>query len=120
MGRPNGTKNVMRTPEEKERLIKEYLDSGKGYGVFAREKRIEPELFRKWKKQYEEKGIEGFKRKIGSGSPGRPKNPKDKLEQLELEILKLRIENERLKKGYFVKGDGARKEYGTSLEKNTK
>ncbi len=39
MGRPKGTKNVMRTPKEKERLIKEYLDSEKGYIVFAREKK---------------------------------------------------------------------------------
>lgn len=39
MARPKGTKNIMRTPEEKERLIKEYLDSEKGYIVFAREKK---------------------------------------------------------------------------------
>ncbi len=39
MGRPKGTKNVMRTPKEKERLIKEYLDSEKVYIVFAREKK---------------------------------------------------------------------------------
>ena len=28
-------------------------------------------------------------------------------EKLEYEIMKLRIENERLKKGYLVKGDGS-------------
>ena len=120
MGRPKGTKNVMRTPEEKERLIKEYIDSGKGYIVFAREKGIEPEIFRKWKKQYEEKGIEGLISNTGKKATGRPKAKLDQIEQLQNEILKLRIENERLKKGYYVKGDGARKEYVTSLEKNTK
>lgn len=26
MGRPIGTKNIMRTPEEKEKLVLEYLD----------------------------------------------------------------------------------------------
>lgn len=39
MGRPKGKKNVMLTPKEKERLIKEYFDLGKGYIVFAREKK---------------------------------------------------------------------------------
>lgn len=34
--------------------------------------------------------------------------------------MKLEIENARLKKGYIVKGDGAEKEYVTTLEKNTK
>ena len=29
------------------------------------------------------------------------------IEKLELENMKLRIENERLKKGYLVKGDGS-------------
>ena len=62
------------------------------------------------------------------------KKPKNKIEELELELMKkdveiarlkkenmkLRIENERLKKGYIVKGVGAKKEYVTTLEKNTK
>ena len=43
-----------------------------------------------------------------------------KEERLELENLKLRIENERLKKGYQVKGVGAKKEYVSILEKNMK
>ena len=37
-----------------------------------------------------------------------------------LENLKLRIENERLKKGYQVKGGGANKEYVTLNDVNTK
>ena len=34
--------------------------------------------------------------------------------------MKLKIENERLKKGYLVKGVGADKEYVTFLEENMK
>jgi hypothetical protein len=41
-------------------------------------------------------------------------------ERLELENLKLRIENERLKKGYMVKGVGVSKEFVTTLDANTK
>lgn len=40
--------------------------------------------------------------------------------ELRSTIMKLEIENERLKKGYMVKGGGSKKEYITSLEKNLK
>ena len=120
MGRPKGTKNIMRTPEEKEMIIHEYLDSGLGHRVIAKKYNIEEKLFRKWIKKYNEFGIAGLKSNTGKKSTGRPKSKLNQIEQLQSEILKLRIENERLKKGYFVKGDGARKEYVTSLKKNTK
>ena len=45
--------------------------------------------------------------------------PKDDPESLKKEILLLRIENERLKKGYQVKG-GERKVYEPIGKKNTK
>ena len=114
------TKNVMRTPEEKEKLILEYRNSGIGINQFACQHGISKYLFWKWIKKYNEFGIEGLKSNTGKKSTGRPKSKLDQIEQLQNEILKLRIENERLKKGYFVKGDGARKEYVTSLKKNTK
>ena len=114
------TKNVMRTPEEKEKLILEYRDSGIGINRFACLHDISRHTFWEWIKKYRELGIDGLKSNTGKKASGRPRNSKDKTEQLEQEILKLRIENERLKKGYLVKGDGAKKEYITSLEKNTK
>ena len=120
MGRPKGTKNTMRTPREKEKIILEYFNCGLGYRVIARKYNIAESLFRNWINQYREKGIDGLESNTGKKSTGRPKAKLNQIEQLEQEILKLRIENERLKKGYFVKGDGARKEYVTSLEKNTK
>ena len=120
MKRQNGTKNIMRTPEEKERLILEYRNSGIGINRFAVLHGISKHLFWKWINKYEEYGIEGLISNTGKKATGRPKAKLDQIEQLQNEILKLRIENERLKKGYYVKGDGARKEYVTSLEKNTK
>ena len=42
------------------------------------------------------------------------------VERLKLENMKLKIENERLKKGYLVKGVGANKEFVTTSEKNMK
>ena len=110
----------MRTPEEKEKLIFEYRNSGIGINRFAYLHDISRHLFWEWIKKYREQGIDGLKSNTGKKATGRPKAKLDQIEKLEQEILKLRIENERLKKGYFVKGDGARKEYVTSLEKNTK
>ena len=48
------------------------------------------------------------------------KKPKNKIEELELELMKKDIEIARLKKGYMVKGVGAEKEYVTTLDKNMK
>ncbi len=120
MREKNVTKNIMRTPEEKEELILEYRNSGIGINQFACQHGISKYLFWKWIKKYNDFGIVGLKSNTGKKATGRPKAKLNQIEQLQKEILELRIENERLKKGYFVKGDGARKEYVTSLEKNTK
>ena len=48
------------------------------------------------------------------------KKPKNKIEELELEIMKKDIEIARLKKGYNVKGVGQEKEFVTTFNKNTK
>ena len=48
------------------------------------------------------------------------RKPKDKIGELELEILKKDIEIARLKKGYMVKGVGQEKEYVTTFDKNIK
>ena len=63
----------------------------------------------KWIKLYKEKGIEGLENKRKPGNPlvkYSKRKELNELEKLEYENMKLRIENERLKKGYLVKGDG--------------
>lgn len=65
MGRPSGTKNVMRTPEEKEKLVLEYFNSKVGYRKFAESNDIYPSTFTKWIKLYRDNGIEGLKSKTG-------------------------------------------------------
>ena len=54
--------------------------------------------------------MEGLKNKRKPGNPLAKYSSRKKLteiEQLQYENMKLRIENERLKKGYLVKGDGS-------------
>ncbi len=117
--------NNMKTPEEKELIVKRY-QSGESAMRLAREYGINRSRIYKWLKKYEEEGIKGLKSKTGKARKHHKnmgihlRKPKTKIEELELEILKKDIEIARLKKGYMVKGVGAKKEYVTTFEKNTK
>lgn len=120
MGRPKGTKNNMRTPEEKENIIIEFYSGKIGRNEICRKYKIGTGTLRKWRQQYKEFGIEGLKSQSGKFSKGRSKNPTSYEEELKLKIMKLEIENARLKKGYLVIGGGVQKEYVTTLEKSMK
>lgn len=123
MGRPLGTKNNMRTPEEKEKIIFEYKNGRVGLRVICRDYGIDYSTLRKWIKQYDSKNLSGLKSQTGKKSgfgTGRPKNTSTEEEKLKREIAKLEIENARLKKGYQVKGVGVQKEYVTTFDVNTK
>ena len=113
------------TPEIKVKYAKEVAENGKSLAEAARELETGKETVRRWMNQYIEHGEEYFYHEH-RGSTGNPyaalhtKKNLSELERLELENLKLRIENERLKKGYMVKGVGANKEFVTFKDKNTK
>ena len=124
MARPKGTKNVMRSPEEKERIVLEATERGtfrtaKVHGISRR-------LLQDWIRKYRESGVDGLRSQSGKHGSGnhlaRLQRKKDKTreEELELENLRLRIEVERLKKGYRVKGGGRKKEYVTTKGSNTR
>ena len=104
-----GQKFKTRTPEEKYKIIEPLLKMEKSIWGYAKEIGINSGLLYSWMKKYREKGMEGL---INKKKPGNPlsiyQNKKNltKEEQLEYENMKLRIENELLKKGYLMKGDG--------------
>ena len=122
-------KNRKYTPEFKIKCVKEVLEGEKSVWELCREHEMnDNKNIRRWIKTYEEHGEKYFYEEHrgsgkGKGNPyaalHRKKNLSE-LERLELENLKLRIENERLKKGYMVKGVGANKEFVTFKDKNTK
>lgn len=124
MGRPCGTKNNMRTPEEKEKIVLEYLNSNVGYRVIARNYNINPGLFNIWINKYRDKGINGLKSSVGkhgnTQNCGKYKRNKTEVEKLKDKLLKKEIEIMRLKKGYVVKGVGAKKEYVSISDVNMK
>lgn len=102
MGRPKGGKNREWSKEEKLKVVNYYLD-----GHTQRETCIHFMITRyqlqQWLTRYNEQGIEGLQNKRKPGNPLAKYSSKKELtplEQLEYENMLLRIENERLKKGY--------------------
>ena len=111
-------KNNMRTPKEKEKIIKEYYSGKIGRNEICRKYGISTQTLRDWRAKYEKSGIDGLNSNTGKATGGNKglglKKGKNIEEKLKLKIMKLEIENARLKKGYLVKGGGDQKEYVTT------
>ena len=104
-----GQKYKTWTPEEKYKIIEPLLNMEKGMWSYSKETGVNSGLLYAWIKKYREKGMKGLVNKKKPGNPlSKYQNKKNltKEEQLEYENMKLRIENELLKKGYLMKGDG--------------
>ena len=122
MGRVS-TKNHMRTPEEKEAIVLEYMNGKAGTREVSADYGINRSVLIKWIKKYRENGIEGLRSKTGkdrNSNKGKYNRHLSEVEKLKKELLKKEIEIERLKKGYQVKGGGETKEYVTTFDVNTK
>lgn len=124
MGRPKGTKNIMRTPKEKEKIVKEYRETAISIRAIAEKYHTSTKCINQWDRSYEMYGIKGLESQTGKkkgGTKGQgARKPKNREEELERKIMRLEIENARLKKGYLVKGGGDQKEYVTTLDENMK
>ena len=97
------------TFEEKYKIIEPIIMLEKSSAQVTRETGINNGLITSWVKKYRENGIDGLKSKKKPGNPlSRYSNKKflTKEEKLEYENMKLRIENEMLKKGFLMKEDG--------------
>jgi transposase-like protein len=121
------SKKKQYSPEFKIRCVKEVLEDCVSQWEVTRKYNLKSNTsIRRWIGNYLEYGEQYFyeeHRGKHSGNPFAALHTSKSLsreERLELENLKLRVENERLKKGYMVKGVGANKEYVTTLDANTK
>ena len=114
------------TDEEKLKIIQDYMDSNISIRQCANKHNISATSLVMWLRAFRLKGEDGLVSLIGKHrgpNKGRPKGsfkPKTTIEELEKENLKLRIENERLKKGYLTKGVGAKKEFISINNRNFK
>ena len=123
MGCPKGIKHRSYTPEEKLDIVKMNTEQYLSPAGITKITGISEHNVRRWIRQYSKEGTEGLRPKGKKGNPFSALHTSKSLtkeERLELENLKLKIENERLKKGYLVKGGGVRKEYASISGKNTK
>lgn len=109
MGRPKGGKNRYWSKEDKLKIVNKVLIEGISARQVGISENISDGMICGWIKKYLEQGESALENKKKPGNPlskySRRKNLTD-LERLEYENMKFRIENERLKKGYMMKGDG--------------
>ena len=118
-----GQKKRVWTPEQKAEIVYKHLNEHISVRTLEKEYHADRSMICKWVKKYIAEGESSF---VHKGHPGNPfaalhvsKNLSE-VERLRLMVAKLEIENERLKKGYLVKGGGAAKEFVTGREKSLK
>ena len=77
MARIAGTKNNMRTPEEKEKIVLQNLEQGVSRLKICRMYNISAATIHDWIKKYRANGIEGLKSKTGTKKgPGKGRKRK--------------------------------------------
>ena len=110
MGRTKGGKNRYWSKEDKLRIVKDMIENNLGEKVAGKKYNISHSMVGTWRRNYLNYGEQALENKKKPGNPlSKYSNKKNltEMEQLQYENMKLRIENERLKKGYLVKGDGS-------------
>lgn len=97
--------------KKKEKIVIPVIEFKKTLQQTCREYDISSGLLSRWIEKYKAEGISGLENKRKPGNPMAKyfttKKFNSKEEELEYENMRLKIENERLKKGYIVKGDGS-------------
>ena len=109
-------------PLEKEFLIRTFRSNQTvKVNDFCDKHGVSVSAFKKWLKQYEEGGLEGLARADAEIGDLLPEGIDRTEESYKREILKLRIENERLKKNYTVRtNEAGEQEYVRLKPKNLK
>ena len=111
------------TPEQKAEIVHKHLDEHISVRTLEKIYDADRSMICHWVKKFIAEGESSF---VHKGHPGNPfaalhtGKHLTEVERLRLTVAKLEIENERLKKGYQVKGVGVNKEYATGQGKNTK
>lgn len=118
-----GQKRRIWTKEQKLEIIGKHLNEHISVRTLEKEYNANRSMICHWLRDYVKDGKKTFNPK---GHPGNQfaalhtSKTLTEIEKLKLQLAKLEIENERLKKGYQVKGVGANKEFVTIKDVNTK
>ena len=120
--RKGQTKRVW-TKEQKLEIVHKHLEDHISVRKLEKEYQVEHSTICRWTKEYLAGGEAAFEPKARPGNKfaalHRSKNLSE-LERLRLLVAKQEIEIARLKKGYWVEGVGANREYVTGQDVNTK
>lgn len=114
------------TDEEKLKIVQDHLNNHISIRACANKYNVGVSSMVMWLRAYRRNGKEGLKSQIGKkrgkgkGRPVGTLKPRTTIEELEKENIKLKIEIERLKKGYLTKGVGAEKEFVSINNRNFK
>ena len=119
-----GQKKRVWTKEQKLEIIGKHLNEHISAGTLSKEYDADKSMICRWIRNYGKNGEAAFNSKLQrKGNPfaalHRSKNLTE-TERLRLQLIKFEIENERLKKGYRVKGVGVNKEFVSLKGVNTK
>ena len=116
-----GTPHRKRSKEEKLRFIRLHLDEHISITEIERKYGVGQSLVSAWVKRYLEDGEEALEPKNGNPYAAlHTSKSLSEVDRLRLIIAKQEVEIARLKKGYWVEGAGASKEYVTGKGKPTK
>ena len=122
MGSLKGKPHRQFTAEEKEAYVKEYLKEPQSQRQYALKVGLVHSVFNRWLAQYLKEGKAGLaSHRDRCGNPYAALHTSktlDERERLQLRMAKLEADVARLKKGYWVKGDGLKKEFVTCSGKN--
>lgn len=118
-----GQKKRVWTPKQKVEIVHKHLDEHISVKTLAKEYSIDTGMICRWTKEFLAGGEAAFEPKPRPGNRfaalHRSKDLSE-VERLRLLVAKQEIEIARLKKGYWVEGAGANKEYVTGQDANTK
>ena len=116
-----GTPHRKFSKEEKMKYIRLHLDEHVSLMQIEREYGIRNTLVSEWVRRYLQDGEEALQPRNGNpyAALHRSKNLSE-VERLRLLVAKQEVEIARLKKGYWVEGVGADREYVTGSGKTTK
>ena len=124
MGRPKGGKNRKWTNEDRLKYVLMCEEDHMSVDTLAREAGIPRGTLVGWVRRYRAGGIDALNpEKFRTGNRFAALHASKSLseeDRLRLLVEKLQIENERLKKGYTVKGVGADKEFVSLKDQNTR
>jgi len=121
MGTKKGTKPRKWSKEEKLKLVLLHLNEKVSLMQIEKEYSVSNGLVSTWVKKYLNDGEEALVSRSGNPYVAlHTSKSLSEVERLRLIVAKQEIEIARLKKGYWVEGVGANKEYVTGSGKNTK